>query len=109
MRHFTILLILTVLLNGCSRKEPIENIGDNAKNDVEMMYTVLPKECKTEAVTIAKENALRQIESVVSYCNLEKDNLQLKIRYRELLIGVLSGLLLLMSFRKFAKFLGLIG
>lgn len=102
-------LLIILLLAGCKSTPPIENISGNAKQDIEMIYTVLSKECKTETVQLAKNNAQARIDSIVEYCNLEKDNLQKEIRYRNLIIFVLAGLVLLTIARKVLKFLRVIG
>lgn len=92
MKRFTILLILTFLLNGCTTKPVSETVADAAKETISGIYNALPKGCQTKEVKEAHINAQKQVDNVVRSCNLEKSNLEARLRYKNLLVLGLSGL-----------------
>lgn len=71
MKRFTILLILTVLLNsGCAKDAtPTNTVADSAKNSVNAMVSVKP-ECKDLG-----DVCNSQIDSITATCNLALDDL----------------------------------
>lgn len=86
MKHFTILLIFTVLLSGCYSKPASENIADNAINTVNTMYNSLPKECQTKTAKDLRDNSIKEIRAVVQTCDEEKALLHTKIAHRNTII-----------------------
>ena len=85
MKHFTILLILTVLLSGCARKTPTETIIDNhiehidqvldyAKNNIEQTTGVMLLEGELKSCQIA-------LKDVRASHGLEIDSLNTKVNY----------------------------
>ena len=95
MKHFTILLILTLLLNGCTTKPASETIADNAVNTINTMYNSLPKECQTKNVTDLRDNSIKEVRAVVHSCEEEKALLYAKISHRNTIIASLCALILL--------------
>lgn len=100
MKHFTILLFLTFLLNGCSYKTNTDNIADGAKETISDIYNSLPKECQTKQNKVAFDSAMKQVESVKANCSSERKILEERIKQRNLLIVALIGLVLFLIFRK---------
>ena len=103
MKRFTIMLILTFLLNGCATKPVSETVAEAAKETISAIYNTLPKECQTKEVKEAHANAQKQVDNVVRSCNLEKSNLEAKLRYKNLLVlglSVLVCILLVLLLRR---------
>ena len=103
MKRFTILLILTFLLNGCVTKPVSETVAEAAKETISAIYNTLPKECQTKEVKEAHANAQKQVDNVVRSCNLEKSNLEARLRYKNLLVlglSVLVCILLVLLLRR---------
>lgn len=69
MKHFTILLILTFLLNGCTRDKTIETVSNSAKESVNAIVVLKP-ECKDVG-----DVCNYQIDSINATCNLKLDDL----------------------------------
>lgn len=67
--RFAILLILTVLLNGCAKTNPSDTVANSAKESVNAIVAVKP-ECKDVG-----EVCNSQIDSITAMCNLELDDL----------------------------------
>ena len=74
MKHFTILLVLTFLISGCSRKAPVsQDIANNAINTATTIENNLPVECKTEPIMSQLSDIKTQIRSITKACETEKD------------------------------------
>ena len=71
MKHFAFLLILTVLLGGCTRKTPVETITDNAMAQVVALEKTLPNECKTDGVLAQLVSIRAEIASAPQACELQ--------------------------------------
>ena len=70
MKHFTILLLFTFLLNGCTKDStPTNVVADSAKESVNAIVAVKP-ECKDVG-----NICTAQIDSITAVCNLELDDL----------------------------------
>lgn len=70
MKHFTILLILTILLNGCAKEvKPTDAVSNSAKESVNAIVALKP-ECK-DVGNVCNS----QIDSITATCNLELDDL----------------------------------
>lgn len=100
MKHFTILLIFTVLLSGCAKKDPVVNVVDNhvsyidgvldyAKNNIEQTAGVMMLEGELKSCQMA----LKDVEEVYSGV---KEKYEAKISYWRLMAGSLGVLLLVM-------------
>lgn len=87
MKLLTILL-LTLSLTGCKTPEPSTQIGESAKEQIQVAYNNLPKECKSPEREREFNLAIKNIDSLNATCELEKVPLRDTIRYlRTLLIG----------------------
>ena len=95
MKRFAILLILTVLLNGCAKQTPTENLVDTANQTVDTMYNTVPTECRTDTLTELRDTAKKQIKAIDDTCTLQKNELRAKIRERNWIIFSLVLLFLL--------------
>lgn len=116
--RFAILLILTILLNGCGSKTPLEQAHDSLASNlhstelaVVAVEKQLPEECRTEAIKYQFEAIRTHINSIekeagslVGFCDSaleEKDN-----RIRELwciiilLIAGVAGAILAKLYKK---------
>ena len=93
--HFTILLILTILLNSCAKKATSESLAETAANTVTVLYDSLPPECKNESNAKLRDTSVEQIMAVSRSCNDEKALLHAKISERNLIILVLFGIIFL--------------
>lgn len=106
--------ILIFFLVGCKSTIPSENIAQQVVSDLnahESAIQTLEKqtssECKTEAFT-ASLNALKsqtesikgQVKSITSSCKTEKVVLERDITIREIIIGILTVILLLIIIKK---------
>lgn len=105
-------LLLFLLLVGCRATPPSEAISNTVVNGLQShveAISLLEKqttpECKTEAF-IANLNALKtqtesmvgQVKSISQSCKVEKDVLQQTIINRNIIIGILVGILILIGF-----------
>lgn len=86
MKHFTILLVFTVLLSGCTRKEPVEQAFNGVQQSVQNLEQTLPVECKTEETMIAIEKLQSEITSARATC--ETKILDYKTKYERLMTVV---------------------
>ena len=84
MKHFTILLILTVLLNGCAKKDPVETIIDThqehisdvldyAHNNMEQTKDVVFLENELQSCNIAMTDIKQAYYSRIAACNAKTD------------------------------------
>ena len=84
MKHFTILLILTVLLSGCAKEQPASHVAaQEAIETIGVLYQTLPSECKTKTtdflVTMAQNKAAKcDSECVKEKAKLEREKLKWK-------------------------------
>lgn len=61
-------LVLLILLTGCSKTTATENIANSVIDSIESIEKTLPKECKTDAV-IAQINGVKaQVPNIVQSC-----------------------------------------
>lgn len=95
MKRFAFLLILTVLLTGCAKQTPTENLVDTANQTIDTMYNAVPKECRTDTLTNLRDTSKKQIRAIDDTCTLQKNELRAKIRERNWIIGSLVLLFLL--------------
>lgn len=95
MKRFAILLILTVLLNGCAKQSPTENLVDGANQTIDTMYNAVPKECRTDTLAELRDTSKKQIRAIDDACTLQKNELRAKIRERNWIIFSLVLLFLL--------------
>ena len=100
MKHFTILLIFTVLLSGCVKKDPVVNVVDNhvshidevldyAKNNIVQTADVMMLEGELKSCQMALMDVKESHHSVV-------DGYEVKISFWRLMAGSLGVLLLVM-------------
>ena len=67
MKRFTFLLILTLLLNGCAKQTPTENLVDTANQTIDTMYNAVPKECRTDTLTNTR-NLIHEADFCRKHC-----------------------------------------
>jgi capsular polysaccharide biosynthesis protein len=106
------ILFLFLFLVGCRATPPSEAISNTVVNGLQShveAISLLEKqttpECKTEAF-IANLNALKtqtesmvgQVKSISQSCKVEKDVLYRDITIRNIVIGILAGILILIAF-----------
>lgn len=96
-----ILVMFCLMLSGCKTAEPSTTIGENAKEQIQIAYNNLPKECKSPEREREFTMAMRHVDAVVASCASEKKPLNQRIRYQFVAIVALSLL-------STALFLGLI-
>lgn len=101
MTRCCILIVLTTFLTACRTTAPSTVIGETAKEQVEIAYNNLPKECKSPEREREFRLAIKQIDAVVQSCEAEKVPLNQRIRFQSLALVALSIL-------SIALFLGLI-
>lgn len=78
MKHFTILLISTLLLSGCKTQTASEAVTESAINTATALEQSLTPECKTEPI-IAQIQAIKiQIQAIENTCKVEVDNMRLQ-------------------------------
>ena len=101
MRKVCIFIVLSSVLAGCRTNPPSTVIGETAKEQVEIAYNNLPKECKSPEREREFRLAIKQIDAVVQSCEAEKVPLNQRIRFQSVALVALSIL-------SIALFLGLI-
>lgn len=78
MKHFTILLVSTLLLSGCKTQTASEAVTESAINTATALEQSLTPECKTEPI-IAQIQAIKtQIQAIESTCKVQTDNMRLQ-------------------------------
>lgn len=76
MKHFTIPLILTILLSGCAREEPVsQTISENAINATTALEQSLTAECKTDSIKTQLAVIKTEIRAVNKACQTEKEHI----------------------------------
>ena len=71
MKRFTILLILTVLLNGCQKEKPVyHEVVQNGIDVINAIEQGLPEECKSESNAILFNVARKQMSNCENACDL---------------------------------------
>lgn len=92
MKRFTILLILTVLLNGCQKEKPAYH--EVAQNGIEVINAIeegLPVECKSESNKILFNVARKEMRNVESSCDLAVGKVESeKLRWKWAVFGLLT-------------------
>ena len=97
------LVLILLLLCGCSSKAPSQSIVDNAQQEIVSIQETVkkielqtPEECKTELFLANLESIERQIttiggqiESIGLSCQTEKEVLEERITVREMAIACL--------------------
>lgn len=107
--HFTILIILTLLLNGCTKKDPVENIIDNnighftevvnyAKDNFEQTKDVVYLENELDSCIIVLDSVKQAHYSQIDAC-------ESKINYWRLLSMFLSLVIAGVVFVKIKRFI----
>lgn len=99
MKHFTILLVLTVLLNGCA-KTPIETATDASLGQVDALEQQIKKDCPT--VNYDKQmSALRDsIKTQLATCEAKMGELKER---NNTLLAILIGLIAVIIAFNWAK------
>lgn len=105
-------LVGFLLLAGCKATPTSEVISNSVVNglkshveSIELLEKQTTPECKTDAF-VANLNALKaqtenmvgQVKSISQSCKVEKDILQKDITIRNIVIGVLAGIIVLIIF-----------
>ena len=76
MKHFTIPLIFTILLSGCTREAPVsETIADNAINATTALEQTLAPECKTDGIKTQLAVIKTEIRATKNACQAEKEQI----------------------------------
>jgi len=83
MKNFTILLVFTLLLNGCRTQTATESVAESVINTTTALEKSLTAECKTEAITSQIWAIKTQIKAIQTTCQTEKDKItQEKLRWK---------------------------
>ena len=72
MKHFTILLSLTLLLNACSSKSASDSIANSSINSLVALEKSLPANCSTDAIKTQINAIKTQINAITESCQTEK-------------------------------------
>lgn len=101
MKHFTILLIFTVLLSGCWRKSPVEQSFEGVQQAVVAIKESLPVECQTEIV-LAKINDVESKRQVAqSVCEQKIKSVEIKYERALFALILIISVFVLRFFIKF--------
>lgn len=108
--HFTILLILTFLLSGCSRKSPVESIVDNQINHftsvLEMTRENFEQTIEVQFLENELDSCIVVLDSVKQTYYSEIDGCEAKTNYwrlATLFLGIMILGAILVRFRKWFK------
>lgn len=96
-------LIFCLLLLGCKTPEVSSNLADSAKEQVQIAYNNLPKECKSAEREREFNAAINQIDNIVTSCEVEKQPIRERLKTQTLIsfgLGFLSLLLFVGLIRK---------
>ena len=107
------LLVLFLILTACQSSVPSSSITTSAVNDlkgitksIELIEKTTTPECKTDVLMVNLETLKARVESVDGKvksidltCATEKQVLKEKITVREVLIGVLGFVMLLLGYK----------
>lgn len=78
MKHFTILLVFTLLLSGCKTQTASEAVTESAINTATALEQSLPPECKTEPIITQIWAIKTQIKAIENTCKVQTDNMRLQ-------------------------------
>ena len=106
------ILFLCLFLSACSTTHPSESISNSIKNDlkalsseVQSVGSILPKECKTDAIvgrlneiSIKIKNVSSQVENINLACKTEKQVIEQRVLIRNIFIGILSFLVVVLGY-----------
>lgn len=85
MKHFTILLVFTVLLSGCARKTPTETIIDNHIEHINQVLDYAQNNIIQTADVMLLEGELKScqiaLKDVRESHRLEIDSMRTKVNY----------------------------
>lgn len=99
--HFAILLLSTVLLNGCFRSTPVDTATETAKNSIVALEKSLKDDCKTEGINEQIKAIKTTITNIHETCLAEKEILkEQKTKWQILFLGAI-GIIVLLLWRKF--------
>lgn len=92
MKHFTILLVLTVLLSGCA-KTASESAADAALVQVDVVEQAIKKECPTAKIDKDMDALRADIKSQLRACETEQaktqsDKVKWQMAFFTLLVAV---------------------
>lgn len=87
--------LIMIILTGCAKSSPTENLVDGANQTIDTMYNAVPKECRTDTLAELRDTSKKQIKAIDDTCTLQKNELRAKIRERNWIIFSLVLLFLL--------------
>lgn len=96
------LLLILLLLTACKSIPPSEAIANSAVESVVAIENSLSKECKTKGINTQLVSIKSQISTISKACDVEKDVLNKKITIRNIIIGILFALIILLLVKKVA-------
>lgn len=84
MKHFTILVIVSVLLAGCAKEQPASHVAaQEAIETIGALYETLPGECKTKTTDFLITMAQNKAAKCDTECVKEKDRItQEKLKWQ---------------------------
>lgn len=71
-----IVLLITLGLSACTKTPTSVNIGNSAKDTIDLIQNTLPPECRTNVVMQEITIARQLIDSSMAVCQSEKDIIQ---------------------------------
>lgn len=100
MKRFTILLIFAILLSGCAKKDPVNNIVDNHSSHIDDVLEYAHNNLEQTAGVMFLEGELKSCQlallDVKESHNSVVDGYEAKISYWRLMVGSLMGVVLLL-------------
>lgn len=84
-----------IILTGCAKQSPTENLVNTANQTIDTMYNTVPVECRTDTLANLRDTSKKQVRAIDDACTLQKNELQAKIRERNWVIASLVLLILL--------------
>lgn len=88
-------LILCILLTGCAKQSPTENLVNAVNQTIDTMYNTVPVECRSDTLTNLRDTSKKQVKAIDDACTLQKNELRAKINERNWIIASLVLLFLL--------------
>ena len=98
--RFALLLIFTLLLNGCARSTPIDVAVENAQNSVVALEKSLTADCKTEGTNAQLRAIKSSISEIKEQCMARQQLLEeQKTKWQILFLGAV-GIIVLLLWKK---------
>lgn len=99
-----LLLLVAVLLSGCTRETPPSHeMTENAINTITAIQQSLPEECKTESNQLMFRVAEREVRGIEKQCDIEKGKIERQVIKWRLISFAMALIIIAYIMKRFIK------